>query len=496
MTALILLLVATCLLLWRYVFKQRGILPPGPPSWPIVGNILKLPPEEPWLALSDMRQKYGDLTYLHGLGNKVLVLNSLSTINDLLHKRSGVYSQRPIFTVAGELMGLTKSLVFMPYGSEWREHRRMAHMALNQTAVKKYQGIQEDIASLMCRDILEKPQEFHSLVRLAAGRIVISVTYGISVPVGSEYIDLAEEAMDICGRAVVPGAYLCDTLPFLKHLPSWMPFHRDAERGREAVMNAINEPFKRFNDELRRGIARPSLAHDLTCGEMERISEESAKWVLGSMYVAGSETTHGITITFILAMALHPEIQRLAQAEIDSLLDEENRMPVISDLPRLPYLNAVIKETMRWQPILPLCIARRTGQESDYDGYTIPKDTVVIPNVWSVAFAPDDRYDPHAFLPDRFLPTNTQPPPDPSSYIFGFGKRMCPGKPLGEGTLFIFIASILSAFTISLPEETMKNPPAFQSGLTRFPKPFECNLVPRSEVHADRLKRRAEQCQS
>ncbi|KAG7089831.1 hypothetical protein E1B28_011478 [Marasmius oreades] len=496
MVVLVLLLVATLLLcLWTRT-RRRSVNPPGPPSWPIIGNILNIPSVEPWLALSDLKKSYGDLIYLHGLGNKVLVLNSLTAINDLLHKRSSVYSHRPILTVASELMQLTRSLVFMPYGSEWREHRKLAHLALGLTAVKKYQVIQEDITVLLCKDILETPQNFHSLVRLASGRLVISITYGFSVPAGSKFIDLSEKAMAICGAAAVPGAYLCDALPILKHLPSWMPFHRDAERGKNAATQAATEPFKRFTDDLQRGAARPSLAYDLLCGEIEEVPEERAKWVLGTMFVAGSETTHGITITFILAMALHPDKQRIAQAEIDGLLNTENRMPLLSDLPNLPYLNAVMKETMRWHPILPFCIARRTGEESEYDGYTIPKDTVVIPNVWSVAFAPDDRYDPHEFIPERFLPSNSQPPPDPASYIFGFGKRVCPGKALGEGTVFLFLASILSTFKISLPEETVKNPPSFQSGLTSFPNPFKCNIVPRSEVHAERVKRRAEQCQS
>ncbi|KAJ8072808.1 hypothetical protein PM082_016367 [Marasmius tenuissimus] len=151
---------------------------------------------------------------------------------------------------------------------------------------------------------------------------------------------------------------------------------------------------------------------------------------------------------------------------------------------------------MRWHPVLPFSIARRTTKEHEYNGYTIPQDTVVIPNIWSIAFAPDERYDPQAFIPERFLPENPDPPPEPSTYCFGFGKRSCPGKPLGESTVFIFLASIIATFRISLPEETINDPPAFQSGLTSFPKPFTCNIVPRSEAHAERLRRRVEQCQS
>lgn len=74
----------------------------------------------------------------------------------------------------------------------------------------------------------------------------------------------------------------------------------------------------------------------------------------------------------MMAMALYPEKQRRAQVEIDEIVGHE-RLPLISDLPNLPYVNAIIKETMRWHPVLPLGIARQTAQDSVYEGYFIPK---------------------------------------------------------------------------------------------------------------------------
>ncbi|KAJ8072810.1 hypothetical protein PM082_016369 [Marasmius tenuissimus] len=160
-------LCVTAYLVSRYWTRAKhAALPPGPPSKPLIGNILKIPREDPWIALTEMKEKHGDVIFFHGLGNKVLVLNSLPAINDLLFKRSGVYACRPIFTVAGELMGVDHSMVFMQYGKKWQEHRSLAHIALGPSAVKKYHNVQEDIAILMCQGILEKPHDFHSIVRL------------------------------------------------------------------------------------------------------------------------------------------------------------------------------------------------------------------------------------------------------------------------------------------------------------------------------------------
>ena len=124
----------------------------------------------------------GDLIFFHGFGNNILVLNSMKTINDLLDKRGEIYSDRPVFTVVGELMGLgqvklrlnrnlwrdsccAQSLPLLPYGKEWRECRKLAHVALSATAIKKYHRTQEDMAALLNKALLQDPTNFFSHVR-------------------------------------------------------------------------------------------------------------------------------------------------------------------------------------------------------------------------------------------------------------------------------------------------------------------------------------------
>ena len=79
-------------------------------------------------------------------------------------------------------------------------------------------------------------------------------------------------------------------------------------------------------------------------------------------------------------MAKFPDIQRRAQAELDLVVG--SRLPMLSDRPNLPYVDALIKEVMRWHPIGPLGIAHMTTQEDEYNGYRIPKGAVLIPNIW------------------------------------------------------------------------------------------------------------------
>ena len=123
----------------------------------------------------------GEIVGLEVLGRKIVVLNSQRALNELLEKRATSYSDRPVATVVGELMGLdqvrrisyaescpdiTHSLVLKPYGPEWRECRKLARMALNPTAVKGYHTMQERFAGMLASELLERPSDFYNLVRL------------------------------------------------------------------------------------------------------------------------------------------------------------------------------------------------------------------------------------------------------------------------------------------------------------------------------------------
>ena len=86
-------------------------------------------------------------------------------------------------------------------------------------------------------------------------------------------------------------------------------------------------------------------------------------------------------MVFYLAMALFPEVQRKAQEEIDAIIGG-CRFPTIEDRKNLPYIDALVKETLRWHPIVPLCVPHAVAQDNTYDNFFIPKGSVVIPNIW------------------------------------------------------------------------------------------------------------------
>ncbi|KAI0704573.1 cytochrome P450 [Earliella scabrosa] len=469
--------------------------PPGPPARPLLGNLPKLPLTEAWTELTKYKDIYGDLVFFHGLGNNVLVINSMKIINDLLEKRGNVYSDRPNFTVVGELMGLGQSMPLLPYREEWRMQRKLAHSALSPAAVKKYYTIQEDLAAILAKQLIDSPEDFFDHIRLTASRLILSITYGLSVDTAdSEYITHAEETMNMISKATVPGAFLCDFLPFLKYLPSWVPFQQSAQNGKAMIERLVTKPFERVKRDMEKGVAPPSLTQDLLSAESKGEDlHHHIKWSTGSLYGAGGETTYATVITCIMAMALNPEKLKLAQEEIDRVVGTD-RLPTIGDRGHLPYINAIIKETMRWHPALPLGLARCTAQDDVYEGFEIPGGTIVVPNVWAIAFEEKGPYDPKSFVPERFLEVDEEDlPVDPTSWAFGFARRLCPGKYLAENSLFILISTILAVFDIAPPRDAELDV-KFAAGLVSYPLPFKCSITPRSTSRASQVMYRVGQC--
>jgi cytochrome P450 len=112
----------------------------------------------------------------------------------------------------------------------------------------------------------------------------------------------------------------------------------------------------------------------------EDISDELAPYICGFLLLAASDITAATLTAFIKAMVLYPNVQRAAQAEVDKICGY--RMPSQDDHNDMPYIHALIKEICRWMPVARLGIPHANTEDDEYKGYKIPKNTMVIMNVW------------------------------------------------------------------------------------------------------------------
>ncbi|KAG5731004.1 O-methylsterigmatocystin oxidoreductase [Termitomyces sp. T112] len=484
--ALVLVLIASTSILYS-LHGRANTRPPGPGAYPFVGSLLSFPLNYPWKRFANGAEN-GDLIYYHGLGNSILVLNSLESNIDLLVRRGTVYSGRPHFVVACELLDLVKSVALLPIGAYWRLQRRFSRTAFNPKKVNRYHYIMSVNASELSRSLVGNPEAFVGHVRLAVGRTLMNMVYGIEVQSPDDpYISRPKQSMDFVRRALVPGAFLVDLVPILNCLPRWTPFmnfRKEASRGRDVIAENVNEPFNRVKRNIESGIAVPSFTADVLmnvefAAEREQMEEFelNLKWASASMFAAGQEVISAVILNMILAMSTHPEKLKKAQTELKSVLGA--RTPTIKDCQNLPYIRAVIKETLRWRPPLPVSIVRSSSQDNVYRGYLIPRNTMVIPNLWAISRVHDSEYPPETFAPERFL--TESPAIDPSTYVFGFGRRICPGRALSDDVIFILAANILRLDITHCFDENGREIPidvTYPPGFLSFPRPFRCHFRP------------------
>jgi cytochrome P450 len=165
--------------------------------------------------------------------------------------------------------------------------------------------------------------------------------------------------------------------------------------------------------------------------------------------LGGADTTSETISWWTLAMIAYPDTQARAQAELDAVVGR-SRLPTFADYPHLPYIRAMVKETLRWRTITPLSVPHRCTEDDWYEGMFIPKGTICIPNVWHMNLDPDIYGEDAAhFNPARYLDGNGDVAPGPSEtkeeghVAYGFGRRRCPGRHVANNSLFIDIAIVL-----------------------------------------------------
>ncbi|KAL1860863.1 hypothetical protein Plec18170_001377 [Paecilomyces lecythidis] len=373
---------------------KQAPLPPGPKPRFLIGNLPDLPRDGElefihWLKHKDL---YGPISSVTVMGQTIVIINEARIAFDLLEKRSSMHSSRPKQIFAGEMVGWENSLGGSPYSNLFRAHRKnMSRIIGSKNVAAQFNDLQEvEVGHFLLR-VLANPDDLVEHIRKEAGAVILKISHGYTIEPHERdpLVDLVTEAMDQFGQAAVPGAWLVDLIPFpVRYLPDWFPgteFKRTAAKWRNTLTEAAEKPFAFVKDQMARGQNEMSfLSRLLEQGDMT--SEESfvVKWSALSLYAAGADTTVSSIAWFFLAMAVYPEVQRKAQEEIDQVVGSE-RLPGFEDRQNLPYIDAIVKETLRWNPVGPMGLPHMTTEDDIYEGYLIPKGAVILPNIWQVS---------------------------------------------------------------------------------------------------------------
>jgi len=393
-----------------------------------------------------------------------------------------------------ELMGWSFHFAFMAYGDLWRQHRRLMHQMFYPAAALQFHPYEVKATHGLLRRLLDKPDDLIGNLRRMAGETIMMIAYGLQVlPENDPYIATAELGAGTLLEAAVPGAFLVNMIPALKYVPDWMPFagfKRKAKEWKQHALSMLNSPF----EAAKRDIIKGNFASSFTSECLEKMDEagdlEHQEYVIkstaGTMYTAGSDTTVSAIASCVLGLLNNPEALKKAQREIDYVL-QPGQLPSFDDEASLPYVTAVVKETLRWRTVTPIAVPHYLHVEDEYRGYRFPADSIIIPNAWAMLNNEDIYPDPFSFNPDRFMKDGKLNPAikDPAHAAFGFGRRICPGRYMAFSAVWIAVASIIATFDIvkAVDENGQIIEPRdeYSSSIVSIPSPFKCSIKPRSQ---------------
>ncbi|KAF9816991.1 hypothetical protein IEO21_03756 [Rhodonia placenta] len=505
---------ALCLafiLVYLSIFERHDRLPPGPKPLPFLGNILQLPAKYKERTFVKWGNIYGDIVYAHFLRTPIIIINAHCVAQDILDKKSSIYSDRPNVAVLSDMTGMNISLPALPYGEQARKQRKwFQHAVASKSTLKQYQPIQRRETLTLLSGICENAGSLRLHINRFAAGILMEISYGYTIrSLDDIYVHLANQAMAGTLECGYPGLMLVDFVPLslLKLLPTRIPgylgwFIRTASMIKGASVLLHDTPYNMVKSAIASGNARPSLVssllsdNDSDSDELDAQHEIDIKATAASIYSDHGQQMLSVLSSFLLALLLHPRVLQKAREELDQVVGTE-RLPDFDDRKHLAYMECVLQEVYRWACPAPVTMLHKLAVDDEYQGYHIPAGASVVANAWAMTRDVRTYVDPEVFRPERFqdLPVGAKDTMDPRCYMFGFGRRVCPGKLLADSSLWLAMASIISTFDVVpsrdargrqiIPEAT------WESGIIRQPVKFEVDIRPRSQKSLELIKQLA-----
>uniref|UniRef100_A0A6N2KQI7 Cytochrome P450 n=1 Tax=Salix viminalis TaxID=40686 RepID=A0A6N2KQI7_SALVM len=443
---------------------KKACLPPGPVGLPFIGNLHQLGSSNLHEHLWRLSQKHGPLMYLRLGSRPTLIVSSAKMAREIMKTRDLEFCSRPVMTATNKITYNGLDLALAPYGDYWREVRKICAVhVFSSIRVQSFRSIREDEVSRMIEKISKsalasKPfnltTEMVSLTSTAISRAAFGKTYEIGGSDTGRFLELLVET-----KAMASSLFLSD------YFPCW-GWLADKLTG---LTYRLEKNFEEF-DAFYKGIIDDNLDPNRPKPEREgstildillqiykdgsfklQLTLDHIKAILTDIFLAGTDTS-AVTVVWAMAFLMkNPEAMRKAQEEVRGLFGNKGFVDE-DDVQQLPYLKAVVKETMRLQPTVPLLIPRETTKECSIGGYEIPTKTLVYVNVWAVGRDPENWESPFEFDPDRFMGSSIDLKGNDFELTpFGAGRRICPGIFIALFTVELSLANLLHKFDWEMP---------------------------------------------
>ncbi|CAG6015655.1 unnamed protein product [Menidia menidia] len=433
--------------LWQhlYQFLNRASSPslPGPTGHFLLGNMLEMTHDHLPIHLTNLAQRYGDIYRLKCGNTTMVVLSSSEVIKEALVKKWSDFAGRPISYTGDIVSGGGRNISLGDYTEEWRAHRRLVHSALQRCCQQSLHGVIERQAIQLKKALSDYQGRAVDLAEdftVAASNVITTLAFGREYDKSSSELQQLHSCLN---EIKLPNPVFARLLKEVT---------RRDEIIRQHLSNYKSQDKK--NEDAITGALLQGIEKQHNTEHKELLTDVHIHMATVDLLIGGTETT-AAWLNWTIAFLLHrPDVQTRVYEEMVTVLEE--RYPKYSDRHRLPVLCSLISEVLRLRPVAPLAVPHRAIRDSSIAGYFIPKNTVIIPNLFGAHHDPAVWSEPYSFKPERFLEggggsTRALVP-------FGGGARLCLGESVAKMELFLFTAYLLRDFQFLLPDDEASLP--------------------------------------
>ncbi|KAI7815650.1 cytochrome p450 [Rhyzopertha dominica] len=470
--------------------KPQGY-PPGPRWLPFFGNFIYFRRRLRSLGYNhlvwqELSEKYGNLVGLRLGRDLVVTAFGATAVKEILTREE--FNGRPDgFFFRLRTFGKRLGIVFSD-GSHWEKQRKFSLQHLKHFGLGRRE--MESRIDEEARDLVDM------LRRQCSGPILINNTFDISAinvlwaMMAGERFNL-DDARLVKLLGIIHDAFkvvdisggLLNQMPFLRYIAPKACGYTQTIHTLKRLWDFIEETISEHRRTVSSAHARDLI--DAFLLKMEAKSPANATFtddqlisLCLDMMMAGSETTSTTLSYCVIYMLQYPDVQKRVQKELDQIVGRD-RWPTLQDRTRLTYTEAVIMEIQRRTNVPPLGISHRAVSTTYLFDYRIPKETIILPSLYSIHMDPLYWRDPLAFRPERHIKNGKIFFEEKHFAPFGYGKRRCLGESLAKATIFLIFTALLHNFHLKLapgePEPSLDG----YDGVVLSPKPFKCLLVPR-----------------
>ncbi|KAL3857426.1 hypothetical protein ACJMK2_012098 [Sinanodonta woodiana] len=477
----------TLVLFIQWIQSSRKNLPPGPKPWPVIGNtILFQRDPEGYLKYTHLASRYGNVYKLHCGSTIIVMINGYDAIHEAFTKQADVFSDRP--QLFAPLIGVSKGTgITYNSGQRWKALRRFTLQALRDFGVGKLtleERIGEEIDVIF--EVLNKSSSEDGIqvkpyLLSAATNIICSVMFGARF----DYKDTRFTEL----TSVLEEIFRLNA-PFAKEnffpVTRWFPSGRELIRRRTAAIErvkaylaeTIREHEETFDHSSIRDFIDLYIKAKRDNSNPEIFTESNMYKVIVDLFLAGGETTGTSLDWALLYMVCYPNIQAICQKEIDQVVGFSHHVG-LSDRGKLDYVEATLLEVQRISNTLAFSLPHICNKDTKLCGYDIPKDAIVIANLYSAHTDPKYWPEPEKFRPERFLDDNGKLTRKDGLIPFGDGPRICIGEPLAKMELFLFFTNLIQRFTFTSVGPRSQISKRGIQALTLTPLPYKVKAVRR-----------------